>query len=487
LGVFCSFLFNRFYSERGKKMSSKYIQAAKLQEVLQPTVSNQTGIPAGNTAGRETEPLLVKALNVLGVYDEAMNISSMVLDRSGKVVKTAEYKKQMRFCELCKKYFHNPTPGLVRTGIWEGSIYPCEKLHSEASVKSRSSGETHIYACAAGFAYWNSPIFRTGRYAGALSAGQVLVCGHDEAVEKFHALCNDRIAAEKFDRMLKDVAEKKHQEIQAMARMLGLCASEISEKEKDLGKTIRRMAWLKELPKGIKEPGKAKTTAASSVQEKAGTEEILEKERMLLAAFQRGDNETGTRTINELMSGILSRYPNDFELVRFRAIELLVLLSRAADSPVPPEISNRFLTQIQESKTTEELTKNLNRAAGQMADKIFSFRGMRHSSVLRKAQRFIWENYSRKINLEEISKASGLSAPYFSTIFNEEMGEKLSRYLNRLRVEKAATLLTETNKPMNQIAELCGFEDQSWFSKVFKSFTGVNPGRYREAGTCRRT
>ena len=117
-----------------------------------------------------------------------------------------------------------------------------------------------------------------------------------------------------------------------------------------------------------------------------------------------------------------------------------------------------------------------------MADKIFSFRGMRHSSVLRKAQRFIWGNYSRKINLEEISKASGLSAPYFSTIFNEEMGEKLSRYLNRLRVEKAAVLLTETNKPMNLIAELCGFEDQSWFSKVFKSFTGVNPGRYREAG-----
>jgi transcriptional regulator GlxA family with amidase domain len=117
-----------------------------------------------------------------------------------------------------------------------------------------------------------------------------------------------------------------------------------------------------------------------------------------------------------------------------------------------------------------------------MADKIFSFRGMRHSSVLRKAQRFIWDNYSRKINLEEISKAAGLSAPYFSTIFNEEMGEKLSRYLNRLRVEKASTLLTETNKPMNLIAELCGFEDQSWFSKVFKSFTGVNPGRYREAG-----
>jgi YesN/AraC family two-component response regulator len=312
------------------------------------------------------------------------------------------------------------------------------------------------------------------------------MCAHDEAVEKFHSMCNDRIAAEEFDIMIRDVAEKKHQEIQAMARLLGLCAAEISEKEKDQSKTIRRMAWLNELPKGMKEQYKAKPAMASSAQEKAGTEEIPEKERMLLAAYQRGDNETGTRIIDELISSTLSRYPHNFELVRFRAIELLVLLSRAADNGASTEINNRILTQIQESKTTEELIKNLNRAACSMADRIFSFRGMRHSSVLRKAQRFIWDNYTRKIDLEEISKASGLSAPYFSTISNEEMGEKLSRYLNRLRVEKAASLLTETNKPMKIIAELCGFEDQSWFSKVFKSFTGVNPGKYREAGTYRK-
>jgi len=455
-------------------MNRKYVQNATLQALAHPAAGKKISIPASG----EIEPVLVKALNVLGVYDEAMCISSMVLDKSGQVLKTAEYKKQMRFCELCKKYFHNPTPVLVRTGIWEGSIYPCEKLHAEASVKSRSTGETQIYACAAGFAYWNSPLFHTGRYAGAMSAGQVLMCGRDEAVEKFHSMCNDSIAAEKFGTMLKGVVEKKHHEIQAMARLLGLCAAKISEKEMDTGKTIRSMAWLKE-------QCKAKTAITSSIQEKAGTEEILEKERMLMAAFQRGDSEIGTKVINELINNTMSRYPNNFELVRFRAIELLVLLSRAADSGASAssiEINNRIMAQIQESKAAEELIKNLNRAVGHLADKIFSFRGMRHSSALRKAQRFIWENYTRKIDLEEISKASGLSAPYFSTIFNEEMGEKLSRYLNRLRVEKASALLTETNKPMNLIAELCGFEDQSWFSKVFKSFTGVNPGKYREAG-----
>jgi AraC-like DNA-binding protein len=62
------------------------------------------------------------------------------------------------------------------------------------------------------------------------------------------------------------------------------------------------------------------------------------------------------------------------------------------------------------------------------------------------------------------------------------MGENLSTYLNRLRVEKASRFLMETDMTLSEIAGSCGFEDQSWFSKIFKSFTGVSPGRYRVQG-----
>jgi YesN/AraC family two-component response regulator len=94
-------------------------------------------------------------------------------------------------------------------------------------------------------------------------------------------------------------------------------------------------------------------------------------------------------------------------------------------------------------------------------------------------ERHIQENYSRKISLKEIADVSGLSAPYFSTIFKEEMGENFSSYLNQLRVEKASRLLRETNQSLSEIAGSCGFEDQSWFSKIFKTYTGLSPGKYR--------
>jgi AraC-like DNA-binding protein len=84
--------------------------------------------------------------------------------------------------------------------------------------------------------------------------------------------------------------------------------------------------------------------------------------------------------------------------------------------------------------------------------------------------------------LKEIADVSGLSAPYFSTIFKDEMGENLSNYLNRLRIEKASAMMRETEFPINGISTACGFEDQSWFSKVFKNYTGFSPCKYREHG-----
>ena len=117
-----------------------------------------------------------------------------------------------------------------------------------------------------------------------------------------------------------------------------------------------------------------------------------------------------------------------------------------------------------------------------IAASVSLFHGIPHASAMRKAERFIRKNLSRRIGLQEVADVAGLSAPYFSTIFKEEMGENLSRYINRLRVEKAVKLLLETSLSLSDIAIECCFDDQSWFSKIFKSFTGLSPGKYRSQG-----
>jgi AraC-like DNA-binding protein len=358
-----------------------------------------------------------------------------------------------------------------------------------------------------GFAYWCSPIYHNGRYTGALNAGQVLTCSREEAVEKFRSHCKDKLAAEKFRKMLEGVQEKSHKEIQAMARLLGVCAEEISEKEKHLNFTFRKIAMKeagfvngkadgkadgradgstvdKSEAKTAKVPGEAAVETRGKAHGETEPEYPHEKERILLAAFRRGDNETGAKILRELIDSTVAAIPGSVEILRVRAIQLLVLLSRAASEDpygaTMPETYTLYLKRIQESKTAEKLVENLYLIAGHMAARIFSFKGIRHASVLRRAERYIWENYTTKISLKEAAKAAGLSAPYFSSIFKKEMGENFSAYLNRLRVERAMAMLTGTAKPLNEIAKLCGFEDQSWFSKTFKKMTGASPGKYRE-------
>ncbi|MDR2101057.1 MAG: AraC family transcriptional regulator, partial [Treponema sp.] len=282
---------------------------------------------------------------------------------------------------------------------------------------------------------------------------------------------------------LAEVPEKSREEISALALLLQICAERISDSTEDYREVIDRIT-----EQDSRLSTQIRFLKDRSSEESPGSDYPLDKERMLLAALRRGDHESGRKILNELLKIIFITNPGNFEFIRLRAIELVVLLSRAAITPDNSEDNkllennNRYLRRIQECQNIEELTENLHLIIERMAGPIFSFQGIRHASALRKAERFIWDNYTRKISLQEIADASGLSAPYFSTVFKDEMGENLSSYLNRLRVEKAAAMLGETDFSLNEIAGICGFEDQSWFSKIFKSYTGLSPGKYREKG-----
>ncbi|MCL2380060.1 MAG: PocR ligand-binding domain-containing protein [Treponema sp.] len=441
---------------------------------LPPAAEGETSI----IGRREIMPLLAKAGQALKHYDSAMGCLAAIIDSSGRAI-----HKQTPVCEFCVKNTHEPLR------VCQESECPCHDVHQEALDESRRTGGVYVYSCAAGFVFWTSPLYRNGRYAGAMTAGQVILGGRGMALERFRGLCNNKDAVQMFSAMIKDMPEKSHEEVKAMAEMLGLCAGEISKGREGPCELIRRKIWQNVPPQNA---GGTPDQASKDAPQDSGADGsrlgVLEKERTLVAAFRRGDNKAGCRILKELMDcAIAVAGPENMELVRFRAIELVVLLSRAGDTETCHgdtllEANNRNLNRILESKTTEDLIENLYQGAERIAGKIFSFQGMRHAAAIRKAERYIWENYTRKISLQEIAQASGLSAPYFSTIFKEEMGENLSFYLNRLRVEKTVALLTETGKPLSEIAKLCGFEDQSWFSKTFKSFTGISPGKFRESG-----
>ena len=72
-----------------------------------------------------------------------------------------------------------------------------------------------------------------------------------------------------------------------------------------------------------------------------------------------------------------------------------------------------------------------------------------------------------------------MNTSYLSTLFRQVTGTTFKEHLNRVRVEEAARLLSNTDYPVMEIAIACGYKDQSYFTKVFKKLTGLTPKQYR--------
>ena len=71
-----------------------------------------------------------------------------------------------------------------------------------------------------------------------------------------------------------------------------------------------------------------------------------------------------------------------------------------------------------------------------------------------------------------------LSPDYLSRIFRQETGISFHQYLNNVRITKAKELIRTTALRLTDISQMVGYDDQSYFTKVFKRTAGIAPGEY---------
>ncbi|MDD3920334.1 MAG: response regulator [Eubacteriales bacterium] len=99
---------------------------------------------------------------------------------------------------------------------------------------------------------------------------------------------------------------------------------------------------------------------------------------------------------------------------------------------------------------------------------------------IRLAKEYIQQHYGEALTLEQVSEELGFSVSYFSTLFKKETGEGFVKYLARIRIQEAKTLLRETNLSVLEICRQVGYLDIKHFTRMFKQDVGINPGEYRK-------
>lgn len=94
---------------------------------------------------------------------------------------------------------------------------------------------------------------------------------------------------------------------------------------------------------------------------------------------------------------------------------------------------------------------------------------------------YIEKNYSYELTLSELAALIPMSEGQFCRVFRQTMNRTPMQYIMRYRVMQSCHLLTETDKKIAEIANLSGFNNISYYNKVFLSIVGCTPKQYRNS------
>jgi two-component system response regulator YesN len=113
-------------------------------------------------------------------------------------------------------------------------------------------------------------------------------------------------------------------------------------------------------------------------------------------------------------------------------------------------------------------------------EKLIHARNKSTKSFVSKAVEYVHNNYADEgLSLDSVCEVLGVSNSYFSTIFKKETGSSFISYLTDYRMDRASSLLIETNEKSYMVAKKVGYTDANYFSYVFKRRFGLSPSKYR--------
>lgn len=104
----------------------------------------------------------------------------------------------------------------------------------------------------------------------------------------------------------------------------------------------------------------------------------------------------------------------------------------------------------------------------------------RRAHQIKNVLRYIRSHYAKPIGLQQLAEQAQMTPKYFCRVFSQVTGRTPIDYLNYYRIECAAELLCTSDESATEIALSCGFEDLSYFIRLFKRYKGVSTTVYRK-------
>lgn len=160
-------------------------------------------------------------------------------------------------------------------------------------------------------------------------------------------------------------------------------------------------------------------------------------------------------------------------------------------------ISNRYMNKygfkLEELWKGENIQDLLNveiQRKGEFIDFLNSLRenllktlhNIEDNHIIRAMKRYLNQHYRENIVIKDLPDSFGVTSTYLSMLFKKETGLTLKEYLINLKMNGAKKMLRETNNQIVEVAEMMGYDNEHYFSRLFKQKVGITPSQYRNSG-----
>jgi AraC-like DNA-binding protein len=211
-----------------------------------------------------------------------------------------------------------------------------------------------------------------------------------------------------------------------------------------------------------------------------------EWEKYFIKAIREGDTQKALHLYqpqNADMTGL--RFASDDmrdQLVGATIVRTLVrkAAEQAGLTPIlVDEISQDYAVQMQRATRAEELNRLTEKMIIHFCGIIRQQLKSEYSVYIKKATQYIDVNLAKSITTAELAGFVGISSDYFVRKFCQETGQTLKQYIAQRRCEVAKDLLTGSKIDIQEIAAYVGYDDASYFGRVFRKAAGLSPQKYR--------
>ncbi|SMB99068.1 two-component system, response regulator YesN [Thermanaeromonas toyohensis ToBE] len=421
---------------------------------------------------------------LLRSFTEATGVRAAVFNAEGEP-----------WLEVEDYHYHSPFCQMVNS-VSEGNER-CRETHIKACRQAYGLCDPYIFFCHAGLVHWAVPILVGDQVKAVIICGQVLMWELDDlAIEEILRKVKDlELPEEELKEAILRIQVVSPRKVQGAVELLKLVARHIATS----ALPIPSLASNNNIPpadpsRGCRFPAvKSEQITGGSLWSwlveaqpwRQGDSYQLEKEQALITKVRLGDREGAETVLEELLGNILFVGINRAETIKFRLLELLALLSRAAlaggaTAEEILELSMKYMEGLSKLSLEESilwifqaLEDFINSTCARSGKTRIS------SPYIKQAIAYINKNFSRNIGVEDVARAVGISPAHLSRLFKQELGRTVIEYLTLVRLEQAKLLLRKGDLTLEEISRRVGYNDVAYFSRVFKREVGVTPGIFR--------